>query len=176
MREHNDRSGFKKMEFFFKIRDILFPRKRILNEVGISEGMQIIEFGCGPGSYTIPLSRLVGEQGKIYAVDRNPIALETTSEKLTKNKINNVTLIKTECRIDLADSCIDIVLLYDVFHLLEKPAEVLSEFHRLLKPEGILSVNDHHMKNEEITQKITESGFFDFVRLEKYSHRFIRKD
>lgn len=167
--------SFKFMKLAFVIRDILIPRIKILKEAEIKEGMNVVEFGCGPGSYTIPLSRLAGQKGKIYAVDRNDIALKTTNEELIKNKIDNVILIKTECRIDLSDASIDIVLLYDVFHLLEKPAEVLSEFHRLLKPEGILSVNDHHMKNEEITLKITESGFFDFESLGKYSHRFKRK-
>jgi ubiquinone/menaquinone biosynthesis C-methylase UbiE len=35
----------------------------------VKEGDTVIDFGCGPGFFSIPLARLVGEKGKVFAVD-----------------------------------------------------------------------------------------------------------
>jgi ubiquinone/menaquinone biosynthesis C-methylase UbiE len=174
MEEEQAKKRFKFMKNWFKIRDILLPRERILKEVGIKEGMSVVEFGCGTGSYTLPLSRMLGSRGVLYAIDKNDISIETTKDRLDRAHAENVRLIKTDCSIDLPDASIDIVLLYDVFHMLEEPDKVLKELHRLLKPAGILSFNDHHMKDDEIVSGVTSSGLFRFVKKERYSHRFER--
>ena len=55
--------------------------------------------------------------------------------------------------------------IYDTFHDLEEPDKVSAELHRMLKANGILSFNDHHMKEEsEILSKITGKGLFALLR------------
>ncbi|MFH1323270.1 MAG: methyltransferase domain-containing protein, partial [Methanobacteriota archaeon] len=63
--------------------------------------------------------------------------------------------IHSDRRTGLPDKSLDAVLLYDAFHDLEKPDDVLKEIHRVLKSDGILSFSDHHMKEEEIVSKVT---------------------
>ena len=46
---------FKGMSFLFKIRDLFLPRKNVLKEVGIRPGFHVLDYGCGPGAYLIPL-------------------------------------------------------------------------------------------------------------------------
>ena len=60
----------------------------------------------------------------------------------------------------MADGCLDLVLLYDVFHGLTEPDRVLAEIYRILKPEGVLSFSDHHMKNEAIVSGVSATGLF----------------
>jgi len=48
----------------------------ILKKVGIKRGDYILDYGCGSGSYTLPLIELVGNEGKIYALDAHPIAIQ----------------------------------------------------------------------------------------------------
>ena len=69
--------GFKMMTFTFKVIDFIIPyiNKRI-NKFNIQEGMTIIDYGCGPGRYTIPFSKKVGQNGKIYANLINSILLK----------------------------------------------------------------------------------------------------
>jgi ubiquinone/menaquinone biosynthesis C-methylase UbiE len=156
---------FKFMSFGFKIRDFLLPRGEILKEVGIKPGFYILDYGCGPGSYTIPAARLVGNSGKVYALDIHPLAVQQVQSVAAKRRLTNIEAILSDCATGLPDQSTDVVLLYDTFHDLSEPDEVLAELHRVLKPEGILSFNDHHMKEEEeIISKITGQGLFTLSR------------
>jgi len=65
---------FKLMSFGYKFRDFFLPRMNTLKEVGIKPGFRVLDYGCGPGSYIIPLAELAGKSGKIYALDIHPIA------------------------------------------------------------------------------------------------------
>jgi ubiquinone/menaquinone biosynthesis C-methylase UbiE len=53
--------GFRLMAAEFRIRDLLWPRRAILEEVGTRPGMRVLDYGCGPGSYVLPASQMVGE-------------------------------------------------------------------------------------------------------------------
>ena len=59
--------GFRLMAFGYKFRDLRLPRINVLKEVGIKTGFRVLDYGCGPGSYTVALAELVGESGKVYA-------------------------------------------------------------------------------------------------------------
>ena len=59
-----------------KCRDIFRPREIILGEVDIKPDSKVLDFGCGPGSYIIHVSKTVGERGKVYALDIHPLAIE----------------------------------------------------------------------------------------------------
>lgn len=78
---------------------------------------------------------------------------------VANNQLTNVETILSNCKTGLPDDRIDIVLLYDIFHDLRDPNMVLNELHRILKPTGILSFSDHHMKENEIVSNVTKSGF-----------------
>ncbi len=69
---------------------------------------------------------------------------------------------------------IDVALLYDTFHALSAPQEVLEELHRILKPDGILSVSDHHMTEDEIVSRITDAGLFRLSGKGKRTHTFLK--
>lgn len=153
--------GFKLMSLGFKFRDFRLPRGKILDEVGIKPGFHLLDYGCGPGSYLIPASRLVTDSGKVYALDIQSAALQYVRRIIKKNDLTNVETILSDCATGLPDDSIDVVLLYDIFHDLKNPNEILKEIHRILKPGGILSFNDHHMKDErEILTGITGNGLF----------------
>lgn len=153
--------AFKFMSFGYKFRDLRLPRMNILKEVGIKPGFSVLDYGCGPGSYITAAAQLVTESGKVYALDIQPLAIKQVQNLAKKQKIANVETILSDCATGLPDESIDVVLLYDIFHGLSQPDEVLTELHRVLKPDGILSFNDHHIKEEkEIISKITGKGLF----------------
>lgn len=163
---------FKVMSLMFKFRDFLLPRINILKEVGIKEGFHVLDYGCGPGSYLVPLAELVGKSGHIYALDINPLAIQKVVRIASKKQLKNVETTLSDCKTGLQDSSIDVILLYDVFHALSDPNGVLRELHRVLKPDGVLSFSDHHMKENEIVSKMTNSGLFGLVRRGKRTYRF----
>ena len=168
--------GFRLMALTFKLRDLLRPRINILKEAGIKPGYHVLDYGCGPGSYITDTARLVGESGIVYALDIHPLAIQMVQNLASKKKLTNVTTIHSDCRTGLPDKSLDVVLLYDAFHDLDKPDDVLKEIHRVLRSNGILSFSDHHMKEEEIVSKVTKNGFFRLLRKGERTYSFSKEE
>ena len=163
---------FRIMAFSFKIRDFFKPRKDIVNEIGLKAGFQVLDYGCGPGGYVPAVAELVGESGKLYALDINPLAIKTVNNLAAKKQLPNVQTILSDCDTGLPTDSIDRVLLYDAFHDLANPDKVLTELHRVLKPNGVLSFSDHHLKETEITSQITRNCLFKIARKGKRTYSF----
>ncbi|MGQ9545811.1 MAG: class I SAM-dependent methyltransferase [Dehalococcoidia bacterium] len=166
---------FRLMTFGYKFRDLRLPRMNILKEVGIKPGFHVLDYGCGPGSYIVPLAELVGELGKVYALDIHPLAIRKVRDMAAKKGLANVETIFSYCQTGLPDNSLDVVVLYDVFHHLSDPTGVLKELHRVLKPDGILSFSDHHMKESEIVSRVTSSGLFKLSKKGQRTYSFLKK-
>jgi len=141
----------------------------VLRELGIKEGQEILDFGCGSGTYSLITSRIVGKEGRIYALDNDEESLQELTEKIQTQNITNIEIIKTskDIKIPLKDNCLDVVLVYDVYHLLDEEAKIklLKEIYRILKDKvGFLSyfathIGYHGIDLVEVHQQITNSGF-----------------
>jgi ubiquinone/menaquinone biosynthesis C-methylase UbiE len=166
---------FKGMCFFFMIRDFFRPRSNILMEIGIKLGNHLLDYGCGPGGYVPPAVELVGNSGRVYALDMNPLAVKRVQKIASKNQLANVETICSDCKTGLQDDSMDVVLLYDTFHNLSDPNDILKELHRVLKPNGVLSFSDHHMEENAIISKLTEGGLFGLSKKGKRTYSFFKK-
>lgn len=165
--------GFKFMAFGFKLRDLFKPRGRILGEVGIEPGNRVLDFGCGPGGYIPPLAGLVGASGEIIALDVNRLALRSVENLAFKNHLKNVRTVRSGLKTGLPDASVDVILLYDVLHHLSKLEAVLDELSRVLKPEGLLSVSDHHLSENEIVSRITATKKLMLAKRGKSVYNFM---
>jgi len=166
--------GFKFMALGYRFRDLRLPRKNILEEVGIKPGFHVLDYGCGPGSYIMPLAELVGESGKVYALDIHPLAIQRVQDIASKKRLTNVETILSDCQTGLPDNSLGVVLLYDIFHHLSDPDVVLKELHRVLKPDGILSFGDHHMKEKEIVAEVTKDQLFRLLKKGERTYTFLK--
>lgn len=77
---------FRIMKFALSVRDLISPVKTQLDKFVIEKGSVIMDFGCGPGSYVNELSKRVGNNGVVYAVDVHHLAIESVKKK-SKNLI-----------------------------------------------------------------------------------------
>lgn len=166
------KSHFKLMSAMFAVRDFFAPRGRILDEIDINEGDVILDFGCGPGGYCIAAADLVGESGRIIALDINPAALEHVRSRAEKQNIDVIETMLPNGGIDLLDTSVNVVFLFDVLHDLKNWAAIVPEIRRVLKPDGVLATHDHHMKDEDIIGAVTESGLFRYEGITKHAFRF----
>jgi ubiquinone/menaquinone biosynthesis C-methylase UbiE len=169
-------SHFRFMSFGYKFRDLLVPRRVFLEEAGIKPGFHILDYGCGPGSYSLTAAELVGKSGKVYALDIHPLAIRMVRDKASRKGLTNVEVILSDGDTGLPAESLDVVLLYDTFHGLSRPDEVLAELHRVLKPAGVLSFNDHHMKETEIVTRVTEKGLFQLSEKGKRVYNFVKSN
>ena len=163
---------FRLMALTYKFRDFFSPRMNILKEASIKPGFTILDYGCGPGSYILPAADLVGKSGKIYVLDIHPLAIKSVKRIIVKKGFTNVETIQSDCKTGLSDASMDVVLLYDIFHDLNDPEGVLAELHRVLKQDGILSLSDHHLKENEIVSGISRNGLFKLLRKGERTYSF----
>ncbi len=110
-----------------------------LKEIGVRAGMVFMDIGCGAGFFSIPAARLVGEKGKVYAVDADASAINRLKhEAMAKGLRNlNATVGAAEETV-FCNECADIVFYSIVLHDFRNPAKVLRNAKRMIKPAGML--------------------------------------
>jgi ubiquinone/menaquinone biosynthesis C-methylase UbiE len=155
-----DRLAFSLTRLWFALRDRRSPPGDVLMETSVEPGWQVLDYGCGPGSYTVEVARMVGRTGRVFAADINPHALRYLERIAAEKALDNLKTILTDCATGLDSGSIDLVLLYDTYHDLEQPDCVLAELHRVLRLEGTLSFSDHHMDQGDILSSLTAGGLF----------------
>ena len=165
--------GFHGMSFIFRLRDFFVPRQRILEEAGLVLGDYVLDYGCGPGGYIADTADIVGELGKVYALDIHPLAIARVKNLANRRALTNVETIQSDCRTGLPHESLDVVLMYDVFHMLDNPQAVLAEMHRILKPDGILSFSDHHMGEDDIVTGVTDCRLFTLAEKGRKTYTFV---
>ncbi|MFC1863609.1 class I SAM-dependent methyltransferase [Thermodesulfobacteriota bacterium] len=154
------------------IRNLLMPPAKMLDEVDIKPGYKVLDYGCGPGTFTIMLTDKVGQGGIVYALDIHPLAIEMVEEKAQKKKLSNIKTILSSGSTSLPENSIDLIIFFDVFHDLDNQKEVLFELNRILKPDGNMCFSDHHIKEKEIVDCLTEDGLFMLKRKGKRTFDF----
>jgi len=116
---------------------------KLLKAAGLKQGQKVLEVGCGPGFFTLPAAKIVGEEGFVYAVDVHPLAIERVKEKIMKEEIKHVTpLLANASDSGLPDRSIDLAFLFGLQYIAGGLGNVISELHRILKPGGVLSLNN----------------------------------
>lgn len=154
------------------IRNYLMPPKKIFDEMEIHSGHKILDFGCGPGTFTLMAAEKAGPKGKVYAIDIHPFALRMTEKKARKLGLNNIEYISTNCQMPIPASSLDVTVFLDVFHMLDNKKEVLNEIHRVLKSGTKLFFSDHHMKTNQILKELNEDGLFKLEKTGNYIYCF----
>jgi ubiquinone/menaquinone biosynthesis C-methylase UbiE len=154
------------------IRNLFMPPERMLAEVEIEPGSHILDFGCGPGAFTILTAEKTGPSGLVHALDIHPLAASTVEKRAAKKNLTNIRTILSDGPTSLDDHSTDLIIFFDVFHNLDNPDDVLKELHRVLKPDGTLCFSDHHMKEGDILSRLDDKGLFKLKRKGKMTFTF----
>jgi ubiquinone/menaquinone biosynthesis C-methylase UbiE len=156
-------ASFRMMMLLFDIIDFFYPHvARRAKRFGMTEGMTVVDYGCGPGRYTVNFAALVGERGKVYALDIHDLAVETVKKRIAKRNLTNVQPILIEgYNSTLPDETADVVCAIDMFFIIKSPLEFLAEIKRIVKRNGILVIDDGHQPRSVTKQKILDSGLWD---------------
>jgi ubiquinone/menaquinone biosynthesis C-methylase UbiE len=153
--------GFRLMTLAFKFRDLLQNPRKSLARAQLRKGMSVVDYGCGPGSFTIPAAELVGEEGNVFAVDIHPLAIRAVKQKASRKGLQNVEAILVQgYDTGIHESSIDRVLLIDTIHLIEDPGALFRSLHLMLKPDGLLFMEKGHMAMSEQKEILTNTGLF----------------
>lgn len=125
-----------------KLRERIFDPVKTLQGADVRPGQTVLEVGCGTGFFTLPAAQLIGEQGRLVAMDVSAGFIERVRTKVHAAGLENVRVVKRDALdTGLETASIDKVLLLGVIPFPLLPLDrLLPEMHRILKPEGTLAV------------------------------------
>jgi ubiquinone/menaquinone biosynthesis C-methylase UbiE len=133
---------------------------KLLKAAGLKPGQKVLEVGCGPGFFTIPAAKIVGDEGFIYALDVHPLAMKKVQKKIQKTGVKNVKPFLTNAsETGLPDQSIDLAFLFGLPYIAGGLGNVISEMHRVLKTEGMLSFEKSRGSEVKLIHEVERGGF-----------------
>jgi len=116
--------------------------RELLLRAGIQRGMSVVDLGCGVGMTTQLLAELVGPTGEVVGVDYSAAQVEQARALLPPG-LSNVRFVEASATdTGLHREAFDVVYCRFLLIHLRDPESALREMHGLLKPEGIMAIED----------------------------------
>ena len=120
--------------------------KNNIKQLGLTEGMSVADFGSGAGHYTLALSQVLGDTGRVYAIDIQKTLLQKIKNIASTENRHNIDILWGDMEqvggTKLADNSTDAVVLANDLFQVEEKNNVAMEIRRILKPGGKLMVVD----------------------------------
>jgi ubiquinone/menaquinone biosynthesis C-methylase UbiE len=127
----------------------------LLTALNVKPGQVVCDMGCGNGFYTLQLAKLVGDEGRVLAVDIQSEMLHLLSERAKEAQITNIELIQgTQVDPKLPAGGVDLILLVDVYHELSHPDLMLTAMRAALKPKGRIALAEFRLEDREVPIKL----------------------
>ena len=149
----------------------------IFKAMGVAPGAAVADVGAGTGFFTVRLSRAVGDQGRVYAVDVDPAQTRRLRDRAMTERLSNVEVIDgTVDDPKLPAGSLDAALIVNAYHEMKDHRAMLAKIKASLKPNGRLvilepiapsrrgrsrdeQVRTHEIDAEYVQQEAREAGF-----------------
>lgn len=122
----------------------------IIKQLDVQIGSVIADFGCGSGYFSLPFAKKVGSEGKVYALDVLPQAIEAVSNSARFEGISNIVAKRVNLEKEQGSKMLaegfDWVILKDILFQNKKREIIIKEVYRILKQEGqaiVVEWNQH---------------------------------
>ncbi len=146
------------------IRTFFENPKRLFGKL-VKPGDVAVDLGCGGGVFSVALAKMVGPEGRVIAVDFQPVMLEMTRELAAKKGVlDRITLHRCEVNdLGLEEVAADCVLAIHVVHETPDAQHFVRQAAALVKPGGHLLLLEpyFHVSKadfEETRRAALESG------------------
>jgi len=147
----------------------------------ISKGAVVGDVGAGSGYMTLRLARLVGPEGRVYAVDVQPGMLQILQQNAAKAKRDNVVpVLGTFDDPRLPAGALDLIIMVDVYHEFSEPQKMLQRMREALKPGGRLVLFEYRAEDPNVPilplHKMTKAQVKTEVELEGFKQQRVFDD
>lgn len=161
--------------FEIESREVFACREQILKSMQLEPGMGVADIGAGTGLYLGALSKSVGTEGRVFAVDISPNFIKHLRQRSRDEGLSNVEVVLCSDReVNLKPDSLDRAFICDVYHHFEYPQSSMASVYAALKKGGKLIVVDFeriegksrewlmgHIRapKEVFQQEIVDAGF-----------------
>ena len=117
----------------------------VFNELDLRKGDCFLDLGSGPGDYSVRASSMIGESGRVYALDKWKVMTEALQDYIAEKEIKNIKPLTADITgpLPIDDHCVDVALLAAVFYIINRPENrrlLFQELRRVLKPRGRIAI------------------------------------
>ncbi|HEY96171.1 MAG TPA: methyltransferase domain-containing protein [Dehalococcoidia bacterium] len=124
-----------------------FPRQvaeRMVIKAKLTPKQRVLDVACGTGWATMAAAKAIGVNGIIIGVDVENSWLDIAREKAEKAGLSNIEYHRGEAdALDFDDDSFDAVLCASSIMLFNDIPKALREWHRILKPDGIVAFTSY---------------------------------
>lgn len=119
-----------------------FARQGAFLRPYLKPGSTVLDCGCGPGSMSLDIAELV-QPGRVYGLDSSDIQIGQAIALQEQRGVENAEFrTGSAYRLPYPDGQFDVVFAHAVLYHLGDPEKALAEFHRVLKPGGLVALRD----------------------------------
>ena len=164
------------------------PGKNV-KQFGLREGMYVADLGAGSGYYSIAAAKIVGNQGKVYAVEIQNELLYTIKKEATLAGVLNIEILWADVEkpngTKIKDASMDAVIASNILFQVEDRGQFVREVYRILKPKGRIllvdwsdsfgntgPIDDHVVKEAKARDLFEKSGFAFQQMIDAGSHHY----
>jgi ubiquinone/menaquinone biosynthesis C-methylase UbiE len=132
---------------------------------GIQPGMKVLEIGPGNGTYTIETAKVLRESGELVTIDIEPRMIQRVHQRAEKEGLNWIDArVADVFDLPFQDGYFDLAYMIAVIGEIPTPERALSEFHRVLTPEGVLAFSEvlpdpDYPSAKRLIQLVQNAGF-----------------
>jgi ubiquinone/menaquinone biosynthesis C-methylase UbiE len=146
------------------LHDIYAPAgRRVLLQAGLRAGMKVADFGCGVGVVTRMLGELVGPSGSVTGIDVNGQQLTEAADWCESQGVMNTSFVKADAtRTGLPRGSFDLVYCRFLLLHLPDPMACLREMREVLRPGGIIVVEDGDLASAESIPPTAIDAFAEY--------------
>lgn len=127
---------------------------QLVEALELKPGQAVADIGAGSGVISLMLSKKVGPQGTVLAVDIQQEMLDALAVNCKKQNVTNVLpVLGTTTSPNLKPETVDLVLMVDVYHEFDMPYEMLSGIAKSLKPGGRVAFVEYRKEDPQVPIK-----------------------
>jgi ubiquinone/menaquinone biosynthesis C-methylase UbiE len=155
----------------------LIDSAKFFLEMNLKKGITFLDVACGRGAYSLAASDIIGNEGRVYAVDLWEEGISILKEEASSKGIDNISAFVSDVsqHIPVEKDSVDVCLMATVLHDFvgdNVARQVLQEIVRVMKPEGILAIVEYKKKEgppgppksgklspQEVVKIVSDFGF-----------------
>lgn len=117
----------------------------VFRRAGISEGMSVLDVGCGVGDVSMLVAGLVGPSGRVVGVDRNERSLSVARYRARVAGLENVEFANADLLDFRSPRPFDAIVGRLVLLYFKNPEELIRHLLTQLNPDGIVAFHEMDM-------------------------------
>ena len=159
------------MSFMLELpwRNFVLSPQTLASRLALTNTSKVLEVGAGSGFYSVEVAGKI-PKGHLELLDVQPEMLQKAQRKLESEGLTNAGYTLTDAdKLPFREDSFDVIFLVAVLGEIKAQKAFLGEAYRVLKPEGILSISEHHPDPDfspvaKVKSLVEKEGFEFFER------------